>query len=99
MGSAPGGNGSGLIEGGLGPMPRSLSPQDTLKKLKNGPKTKRNPAPPETPEKKVDEAQVAARRRTRERAANYAGYQGTIATGPSGLTTAATTAPKTLLGS
>jgi len=61
------------------------------------PKVPKPPPMPTAPEPDVDIAARAARARERERARR--GYQATILTSPSGLTTPPTTAPKQLLGS
>ena len=56
------------------------------------------PDAPKPPPKSIDPKAQGARARERDRARASAGIQSTILTGGGGLTTPASTAPKTLLG-
>lgn len=58
----------------------------------------KRPDAPDAAPKLVDPAAQAARERERDKARASAGRQSTILTGSGGLTSTASTAPKTLLG-
>lgn len=77
---------------GIGP--KSLSPIGTTVSLIKGPPKPDEVEPPKMPTE-IEEVQRRARSRIRERASSLSR---TNLTGPSGLTTPASTAPKTLLG-